>query len=137
MTTEEKIDSKLKDLTADVKAHTRRTADLERQIDILNQDRQILEDLVTSTHSVEDALRIFRDHLDDLFKAVKLEVQVQGERTQKEVVEVKETMEASVQDKQDKQDKKIPAMLKKAKEIKDTAKTTGAFYLIKSILGRF
>lgn len=94
----ETTDIKIKKLSDDVKALTRRVSDLSREVATLDQDREILEGIQAAIRSLEEATKVNKEHIDTIFKAIQLEVKVQGERTETSMGEVKDKVEEHISD---------------------------------------
>ncbi len=78
----ETVEIQIKKLGDRVDSLGRKVSDLTRQIETLDQDRAILEDIQRAIRSLEESNRLNKEHIDTIFKDLKIEVKVQGARTE-------------------------------------------------------
>lgn len=90
------LEVEIKKVGDSVESLSREVHDLQRQVETMDEDRKILEEIQNSIRSLESASHQHSAHIETIFKALKLEVQVQAERTGKQVEGVKEKVEAHV-----------------------------------------
>jgi len=74
----------------------RRVDGLQKSVDLLYQDREILEDMQGSIKSLQEVLLYSRQHVDNAVKDVKAEVIEQGLKVEEKVQSVKETVEDNI-----------------------------------------
>jgi predicted nucleic acid-binding Zn-ribbon protein len=89
---------KIDKLSDAIYALDRRFGDLQRLIETMDEDRGILERIQTAIRSVEESVLSNKQHIDTIFKSLKLEVQVQGQRTEDKMDSVKDKVEEHVGD---------------------------------------
>lgn len=81
------IEVQIKRLTDEIKAIRRDFNDLRRQIETLDQDREILESVQGALRSLEEQERLTREHLDNALNKIVTEIAVHGKRTEETVGE--------------------------------------------------
>lgn len=96
MNPEEKFSVQVKKIADEVQALARRVSDLVRQVETLDQDREILEQIQRSITSLEEATRLNREHINTILKAIKIDIQTQGARAEKQMEGVKDKVEEHV-----------------------------------------
>jgi len=74
----------------------RRVDGLQKSVDLLYQDREILEDMQGSIKSLQEVLLYSRQHVDNAVKDVKAEVIEQSLKVEEKVQSVKETVEDNI-----------------------------------------
>ena len=74
----------------------RRVDGLQKSVDLLYQDREILEDMQGSIKSLQEVLLYSRQHVDNAVKDVKAEVIEQGLKVEEKVQSVKETVQDNI-----------------------------------------
>ncbi len=92
----EDVELQIRKLGDQVDSLGRKVGDLSRQVETMDEDRAILEDIQRAIRSLEESTKVNTTHIDTLFKAVKLEVQVQGQRTEDQMEAVKDKVEEHV-----------------------------------------
>ena len=83
------MDNDIKDELAKL---VRRVDSVQKSVDILNADRNILEDIVTRLSAVEQALHLNKDHQDEMNKNIKQEIREAGAIVENTVHEIKNTI---------------------------------------------
>lgn len=77
---------------------TRRIEQLQKSLDLLYEDRSILEDMQAGIRALQEVLLHNRKHMDNVVKDVKAEVIEQGMKVEDKVDSVKETVEDNISD---------------------------------------
>ena len=82
------------DIKEAIEKLTRRMESIEKRLDLLNSDRNILEDITGRLASVEEQLKLTRQHDNEVRKDIKEEINSANERV---VAQVETTIEKGVQ----------------------------------------
>lgn len=96
MINEEEVQIALVRLEDVIKKVIRRIDGLQKSVDLLYQDREILEDMQGSIKSLQEVLLYSRQHVDNAVKDVKAEVIEQGFKVEEKVQAVKTTVEDNI-----------------------------------------
>ena len=80
----------------ELKRLTRRVDTLQKSVDLLSQDREILEDLLGRMTSVEEVLRANREHQDLRTKDIKADISDVKDTVEAKVSEVQETVQENL-----------------------------------------
>ncbi len=121
----ENVDLQIRKLGDQVDSLGRKVGDLARQVETMDEDRAILEDIQSAIRSLEESNKLNATHIETVFKALKLEVQVQGQRTEDKMEAVKDKVEEHVGNLVDNIEKKKVVIIKE-----------GLFKRLKKRLGR-
>lgn len=76
----------------ELKKGVRRVDQIQKSVDILYQDREILEDMQGSIQALKEVLLHNRQHIDNAVKDVKAEVIEQGAKVEDKVNQMKDTV---------------------------------------------
>ncbi len=96
MINEEEVQIVLARLEDEIKKVIRRVDGLQKSVDLLYQDREILEDMQGSIKSLQEVLLYSRQHVDNAVKDVKAEVIEQGFKVEEKVQAVKTSVEDNI-----------------------------------------
>lgn len=96
MINEEEVQIVLARLEDEIKKVIRRVDGLQKSVDLLYQDREILEDMQGSIKSLQEVLLYSRQHVDNAVKDVKAEVIEQGFKVEEKVQAVKMSVEENI-----------------------------------------
>lgn len=77
---------------------TRRIEQLQNSVDLLYEDRSILEDMQAGLRALQEVLLHNRKHIDNAVKDMKAEVIEQGLKVEDKVDSVKESVEDNISD---------------------------------------
>lgn len=77
----------------ELKKVVRRVDQIQKSVDILYQDREILEDMQGSIQALKEVLLHNRQHIDTVVKDVKAEVIEQGAKVEDKVNQMKDTVQ--------------------------------------------
>ena len=83
------MDNSLQD---ELKKLSRRIDTMQKSVDILNDDRNMLEDILTRLSAVEQALNLNKDHQIEMNKNIKEEIREAGVIAENAVLEVKDSL---------------------------------------------
>lgn len=83
-------------LTDELKKVVRRVDTLQKSVDLLYQDRTILEDMQASITSLKEVLLTSRQHQDLMTKDLKFDVKEVGDKVEAKIDEVKENVRTNV-----------------------------------------
>lgn len=92
----EQLQLEISRLSDEFKKLIRRVDGLQKSVDLLYQDREILEDMQGSIKALQEVLLYNRQHIDNAVKEVKAEVIEQGLKVEDKVEKVKTTVEDNI-----------------------------------------
>ena len=78
------------DTTEELKKIIRRIDSIQKSVDTLNNDRNMLEDIITRLSAVEQALHLNKQHQTEMTKELKAEVRESGAIVDNSVQEIKD-----------------------------------------------
>ena len=78
----------------ELRKNTRRINSLQRSVDLINADREILETIQGRIAGLEEQIKLMRKHDTESAKTLTAEVAASGERIESKVEEIHDTIEA-------------------------------------------